>query len=111
MIDPSAILSILVSFIRMIDTSSLRRHIFCSGASRYSLVAQLVGIALSAFPRPVVQTNDVWLWWGRLLRLANQAQDGISTATDAQFASKVCPCLTPVVSPNWRSASCSRFVR
>jgi len=30
----------------MIDTSSLRRHIFCSGASRYSLVAQLVGKAL-----------------------------------------------------------------
>ena len=29
----------------MIDTSSLRRHIFFSGASRYSLVAQLVGIA------------------------------------------------------------------
>jgi len=27
----------------MIDTSSLRRHIFFSGASRYSLVAQLVG--------------------------------------------------------------------
>src|SRR6266487_562439 len=44
MIDPSAILSILVSFMRMIDTSSLRRHIFCSGASRYSLVAQLVGV-------------------------------------------------------------------
>src|SRR6266496_3247282 len=46
MIDPSAILSMLVSFMSMIDTSSLRRHIFFSGASRYSLVAQLVGYAV-----------------------------------------------------------------
>src|SRR6266536_4950877 len=51
MIDPSAILSMLVSFMSMIDTSSLRRHIFFSGASRYCLVAQLVGRSMRSTAR------------------------------------------------------------
>ncbi len=56
MIDPSVILFILVSFMRMIDTSSSRRHIFCSDASRYNLVAQSVG--------PIIEEPDA----GKLAR-------------------------------------------
>jgi hypothetical protein len=37
-------------------------------------------IAHPAFPRPVVQTNDVRLWLCRRLRLAKQTQDGIAAA-------------------------------
>src|SRR6266487_2391359 len=43
MTDPSAILSMSISLMRMGCTSSLRRHIFCSDASCYTLVAHSVG--------------------------------------------------------------------
>jgi hypothetical protein len=55
----------------------------------------LTATSMTSCRTPVIQTNDVWLWWGRRLRLAKQAQDRIATPADAQFASKVCPWMTP----------------
>ena len=46
-------------------------------------------IAHPAFPGPVVETNDVWLRLGRLYRLVNQTQDGVTTSIDTVLTSYV----------------------
>src|SRR6266496_442209 len=52
-------------------------------------------IAQSAFPCPIIETNDVWLWLGGLFRLANQAQDRIATPADTELTSNIRSCLAP----------------
>src|SRR6266487_2351973 len=70
MTDPSAILSMSISLMRMGCTSSLRRHIFCSDASCYTLVAHSVGTARIPpksqlnFGEAALATIAVCLRWG-----------------------------------------------
>jgi hypothetical protein len=63
-------------------------------------------IAESAFPCPVIQTDDVRLWVSRPFRLVDEAQDGIATPADAKYRFLH---LLPL-GPNHESQVAERFV-
>src|SRR2546428_9212359 len=50
-------------------------------------------IAVSAFPRPVVQTNNSRLVCSRQFKFSNQTSDSITTAAHALFAAYILSCL------------------